>query len=95
MRGIRTTNAIERQFREVRRRMDPMACFANEASADRILYAIFTYANDRWATSLLIEFADNSCHYRMDGDQASGIRERPGGESGDPRERANRRCTVS
>ncbi len=59
-RKIRTTNAIERQFREVRRRTDPMTCFAHEASADRILYAIFTYANARWAESLLKEFTQNS-----------------------------------
>ena len=53
---IRTTNAIERQFREVRRRTDPMTCFAHEQSANRILYAIFNYANQRWAKSLLKEF---------------------------------------
>jgi putative transposase len=53
---IRTTNAIERQFREVRRRTNPMTCFANERSADRILYAIFRHANQRWAQSLLKEF---------------------------------------
>ncbi len=57
---IRTTNAIERQFREVRRRTDPMTCFANDASAERILYAIFTYANARWAKSLLKEFTHKS-----------------------------------
>jgi transposase-like protein len=50
---IRTTNAIERQFREVRRRTDPMTCFSNEPSGDRILYAIFSYANQRWAKSPL------------------------------------------
>ena len=53
---IRTTNVIERQFREVRRRTDPMTCFVNQQSADRILYAIFHYANQRWAQSLLKEF---------------------------------------
>ena len=55
-RKVRTTNAIERQFREVRRRTDPMTCFANEDSADRILFAIFTHANQRWAKSPLKEF---------------------------------------
>ena len=55
-RKIRTTNAIERQFREVRRRTNPMTCFVNEDSADRILFAIFTHANQRWAKSLLKEF---------------------------------------
>ena len=57
---IRTTNAIERQFREVRRRTDPMTCFVHEASAARILYAIFSYANARWAKSLLKEFTQES-----------------------------------
>lgn len=57
---VRTTNVIERQFREVRRRTNPMTCFAHDASADRILYAIFTYANERWAKSLLKEFTHNS-----------------------------------
>lgn len=57
---IRTTNAIERQFREVRRRTDPMTCFAHERSADRILYAIFQYANQRWAESPLKEFTHKS-----------------------------------
>lgn len=55
-RKIRTTNAIERQFREVRRRTDPMTCFVHEDSADRILFAIFTHANQRWARSPLKEF---------------------------------------
>lgn len=57
---VRTTNVIERQFREVRRRTNPMTCFANEASADRILYAIFSYANQGWDQSLLKEFTHNS-----------------------------------
>jgi putative transposase len=56
---IRTTNAIERQFREVRRRTNPMTCFPHEQSADRILYAIFHYANQRWAKSFLKEFTQN------------------------------------
>jgi len=54
---MRTTNVIERQFREVRRRTNPMTCFANEA---RILYAILHYANQRWAESLLNEFTHKS-----------------------------------
>jgi putative transposase len=55
-RKIRTTNATERQFREVRRRTNPMTCFNNGDSADRILFAIFTHANQRWAKSPLKEF---------------------------------------
>ena len=57
---IRTTNMIERQFREVRRRTNPMTSFPNEDSADRILYAITQYANQRWSQSLLKEFTQNS-----------------------------------
>jgi putative transposase len=57
---VRTTNAIERQFREVRRRTNPMTCFTNQKSANRILYAIFRDANHRWADSLLKEFTQKS-----------------------------------
>ncbi|TLN10475.1 IS256 family transposase, partial [bacterium] len=38
-RAVRTTNAIERAFREVRRRTRPMTCFTNDASCERIIYA--------------------------------------------------------
>lgn len=37
---IRTTNVLERAFREVRRRTRPMGVFPNEASANRLLYGI-------------------------------------------------------
>lgn len=47
-RRIRSTNVIERAFREVRRRIRPMNCFRNDASCERILYAIFFYLNRRW-----------------------------------------------
>lgn len=47
-RKIRTSNVIERVFREVRRRIRPMNCFKNDASCERILYAIFFYMNRRW-----------------------------------------------
>ncbi len=39
-RRVRTTNAIERAFREIRRRTRPMTCFTNLASCDRIMYAV-------------------------------------------------------
>jgi putative transposase len=42
---IRTTNAIERRFREVRRRTRPMGVFSDRTSMERILYAVFTYEN--------------------------------------------------
>jgi putative transposase len=47
-RKLRTTNVIERAFREVRRRIRPMNCFKNDASCERILYAIFIYLNRRY-----------------------------------------------
>lgn len=48
---IRTTNAIERRFEEVRRRTRPMGVFADKTSMERILYAIFTYENFRQGTA--------------------------------------------
>jgi len=38
---IRTTNLIERAFREVKRRSKPMGVFDNRSSMERILYAVF------------------------------------------------------
>ena len=46
---VRTTNAIERAFREVRRRTRPMSCFQNNASCERIIYARFRHLNERWS----------------------------------------------
>ena len=45
---LRTTNVIERCFVEVRRRTRPMVCFVNEASVERIIYAIFHRFNEQW-----------------------------------------------
>ena len=42
---VRTTNAIERRFREVRRRTRPMGVFADQTSMDRILFAVFNHEN--------------------------------------------------
>lgn len=44
-RRVRTTNAIERRFREVRRRTRPMGTFQDRTSMDRILFAIFSHEN--------------------------------------------------
>lgn len=44
-RQVRTTNAIERRFREVRRRTRPMGVFQDRTSMDRILFAVFTHEN--------------------------------------------------
>jgi putative transposase len=44
-RQVRTTNAIERRFREVRRRTRPMGVFSDRTSMDRILFAVFNHEN--------------------------------------------------
>jgi putative transposase len=45
---LRTTNIIERNFREVRRRTRPMSCFQNQDSVQRIIFAIFYRQNKIW-----------------------------------------------
>ncbi len=44
---IRTTNLIERAFKEVKRRTRPMGVFMNRHSMERILYAVFFYLNSK------------------------------------------------
>ena len=55
-RSIRTTNNIERSFREVRRRTRVFSCFTNQASCDRIIYAIFTHLNNNWKVKPIRKF---------------------------------------
>jgi transposase-like protein len=55
-RKIRTTNAIERAFREIRRRTRPMSCFQNSASVDRIIYGVICHLNASWEEKPLKEF---------------------------------------
>ena len=59
---IRTTNAIERRFREVRRRTRPMGVFSDRTSMERILYAVFAYENlkEKTWTPFLTEVTQNS-----------------------------------
>lgn len=45
---VRTTNPVERVFREVRRRIRTISCFTNRRSVDRMLYAVLTYQNRSW-----------------------------------------------
>ena len=59
-RMVRTTNAIERSFREVRRRTRPMSCFNNPASVDRIIFGIISHLNQSWKDKPIPEFAHNS-----------------------------------
>jgi putative transposase len=55
-RRVRTTNYIERLFREVRRRTRLMGAFANKASCDRMLYGTLTRVNRNWSRKALPGF---------------------------------------
>jgi putative transposase len=58
--AIRTTNAIERRFREVRRRTRPMGVFSNRISMERILYGVFMYENIRQGVYPVFVLTQNS-----------------------------------
>ena len=45
--AVRTTNVIERVFREVRKRTGPIGCFINDGSISRVIYATFMHYNAR------------------------------------------------
>jgi putative transposase len=53
---LRTTNLIERAFREVRRRTRPMGVMANTQSLQRIVFAVFHHLNKNWSQSPIKEF---------------------------------------
>jgi transposase-like protein len=55
--AARTTNAIERRFREVRRRTRPMGTFSDRTSMERILYAVFTHENRKQGTATFLVLA--------------------------------------
>jgi putative transposase len=57
---VRTTNVIERAFREVRRRTRPMSSFTNPASCDRIVFGVISHLNRSWERKPLPEFTQNS-----------------------------------
>jgi transposase-like protein len=57
---IRTTNAIERLFVEVRRRIRKMCAFTTRSSCERILYSVFKRTNDHWALHPLKDFTQNN-----------------------------------
>ncbi len=57
---VRTTNAIERRFREVRRRTRPMGTFQDRTSMDRILFAVFTHENQNQGVPTLFSLTHNS-----------------------------------
>jgi transposase-like protein len=57
--AVRTTNAIERRFREVRRRTRPMGVFQDRTSMDRILFAVFTHENQTQGVPTLFSLTQN------------------------------------
>ncbi len=57
---VRTTNVIERAFREVRRRTRPMSSFSNPASCDRIVFGVISHLNRSWESKPLPEFTQNA-----------------------------------
>jgi transposase-like protein len=59
-RAVRTTNAVERRFREVRRRTRPMGTFQDKTSMDRILFAVFTHENKSQGVSTLSLLTQNN-----------------------------------
>lgn len=50
---LRTSNLIERCFREVRRRTRTMSCFQNSDSIQRIIFAVFYRLNKKWESKPL------------------------------------------
>jgi len=68
----RTTNAIERRFREVRRRTRPMGVMADLASVERILFAVFANENQKegTATPFLIGAPTTPAHQPRRGGRA-------------------------
>jgi len=57
---IRTTNIIERSFREVRRRTKTISCFNNSQSVDRIIYGVMNHLNNNWKDIPLPNFTQNT-----------------------------------
>jgi putative transposase len=57
---IRTTNAIERAFLEVRRRTRTMSCFNNAKSVNRIIYGVVIHLNQNWKDKPLSKFTHNT-----------------------------------
>ncbi|MFQ6111223.1 MAG: transposase [Nitrospinota bacterium] len=57
---LRTTNAIERRFVEVRRRCRPMGVFSDRASMERIMFSVFTHENLSQETGTPFSLTQNS-----------------------------------
>lgn len=57
---IRTTNVIERSFREVRRRTRTISCFTYGASVDRIIFGVISHLNKSWKDKPILKFTQNT-----------------------------------
>jgi len=57
---IRTTNVIERTFREVRRRTRTISCFTNGSSVDRIIFGVIHHLNQTWKDKPILKFTQQS-----------------------------------
>jgi putative transposase len=57
---IRTTNVIERSFREVRRRTRTISCFTNGNSVDRIIYGVMQHLNQSWKDKPILQFTQQA-----------------------------------
>lgn len=57
---VRTTNVIERSFREVRRRTRTISCFTNGKSVDRIVYGVINHLNHSWKDKPILQFTQQS-----------------------------------
>ena len=57
---VRTTNSIERMFREVRRRVRPITCFENNSSVERIIFSVFNRFNGIWENGAHLEITQNT-----------------------------------
>lgn len=55
-RMMRTSNGLERRFREVRRRTDSIGIFVDDASIERIIFGLVRYFNDKYARLICREF---------------------------------------
>lgn len=58
--ALRTTNAIERLFVEVRRRIRTMCAFTTRDSCERILFSVFDRMNNYWRKHPLKTFTQNN-----------------------------------
>ena len=48
---VRTSNPIERAFRELRRQTFGCGAFANREACNRAVYRVYSWLNDRWSGS--------------------------------------------